>query len=781
VIDLRDLYFYLSLVGVFLTLNIFTLEWLRWSGNASNANHKRWALLSGLFAANFIAANLWLAPVGWARADMTAGNVYSISEATRSYLAQIKEPLLIRGYFSSQTHPLLAPLVPRLRDLLEEYSVAGEGRVRVEFIDPGEHPKLEQEANEKFAIKPVPFQFASKYQASVVNSYFNVLIQYGDQHEVLGFRDLIEVKSQSESDLDVGLRNPEYDITQSIKKVLYAYQGSGELFGNITHPVVFRGYISEEQALPEELRALRGDLENLLEGMRETSAGKLTVELHDPQADGGALAQTLKREFGFRPMTIGLFNTNSFWFYMTLQSNGQTVQIPLPSDFNKVELERSIQSGLKRFASGFLKTVALHTPVSTPPMPQLGMAAQGKRFKWLSDSLSEEHNVTPVDLKNGQVPQETDLLLLAAPEKLDNKQLFAVDQFLMQGGTVVIASSPFDVESRGALSARHHESGLGDWLKHHGIELQEQMVLDPQSAAFPIPVERRLGGFVVQETQLVDYPYFTDIRDDGMFQQGGITAGIDQVTLTWPSPIGLDGEKLANYKVTRLLESSEQSWSSESLDIQPDYQANDALGFSRGNETGRQLLAVAVEGRFDSFYKGKPSPLTVSEDVQGEDETRQATEQVVQADQTEQAAQADQTEQAAQAEQAEQAADIEKISRVIDSSPESSRIILFASNTFLSDEMLDLASAGLGTRYLNPVELVENSVDWSLEERGLLQIRGRAQFSRTLYPLDQESQVFWEYLNYGLAMIGLVLVWLVRRQLRYKTQQHYAAVLSQGV
>ena len=39
--------------------------------------------------------------------------------------------------------------------------------MRVEFIDPQEHPELEQEANEKYGIRPVPFQFASKYRASV--------------------------------------------------------------------------------------------------------------------------------------------------------------------------------------------------------------------------------------------------------------------------------------------------------------------------------------------------------------------------------------------------------------------------------------------------------------------------------------------------------------------------------------------------------------------------------------------------------------------------------------
>ncbi|MFB3124214.1 MAG: Gldg family protein, partial [Woeseiaceae bacterium] len=302
VIDLRDLYYYLSLVGVFLTLNVFALEWLRWAGNPTNANHRRWGLVTVLLVANFLTANLWLAPVGWARADLTEGNVYSISEATRSYLAQLQEPMLIRGYFSAQTHPLLAPLVPRLRDLLEEYAVAAEGKVRVEFIDPQEHPELEQEANEKYDIQPVPFQFASKYQATVVNSYFNILIQYGDQHRVLSFGDLIEVKMQSEADLEVELRNPEYDITQSIKKILYAYQGSGELFENISHPVSFRGYISDDEKLPEVLRSLRTELESILHDWVERSGGTLDIDIRDPDAQDGILASQLKSDFGFRPM-----------------------------------------------------------------------------------------------------------------------------------------------------------------------------------------------------------------------------------------------------------------------------------------------------------------------------------------------------------------------------------------------------------------------------------------------------------------------------------------------
>jgi len=740
VIDLRDLYYYLSLVGVFLTLNVFALESLRWAGNPTNNNHRRWGLVTVLLVANFLAANLWLAPVGWARADLTEGNVYSISAATRNYLAQLQEPLLMRGYFSAQTHPLLAPLVPRLRDLLEEYAVAGNGRVRVEFIDPQEHPELEQEANEKYEIQPVPFQFASKYQATVVNSYFNILIQYGDQHQVLDFSDLIEVKMQSEADLEVELRNPEYDITQSIKKILYAYQGSGELFDNIPHPVSFKAYISNDDKLPEVLKILRKELDALLNELTPRSGGKLNIDIRDPDAEGGTLADQIKSDFGFRPMAASLLDTNTFWFYMTLEGDGRIIQVPLPEQYDKAGLERGMQAALKRFSRGFLKTVALHTPVSTPGI--FGMPATGKRFDQLRAALAETYNLASANMQSGRIPDDADLLLLVSPGKLDIKQLFAMDQFLMRGGTVVVATSPFDIDIQDRLSVRKNESALVTWLGHHGIVLEEQLVLDPQNASFPIPIERRVGEHVFRETRMVSYPYFGDIRGDGIVQGGGLTTGIDQVTMTWPAPISLDEQLNQDRKVARLLQSSEQAWTSASMEIEPDFQMHGELGFPMGDRPGAQLLAVTVEGRFESYFKDKPSPLlTVDEPADGEEKAP-------------------------------------VITRVIDRSPGSARIIVFASGSFLTDTMLDLASSGMGTRYLKPVQLVENALDWSLEDRGLLAIRGRANFSRTLNPLDRESQLFWEYLNYGLPLFGLLLIALIRRQTNKRAASRYAAVLG---
>ena len=201
--------------------------------------------------------------------------------------------------------------------------------------------------------------------------------------------------------------------------------------------------------------------------------------------------------------------------------------------------------------------------------------------------LGKEHTVTPTDLENGRVPEEADLLMVVAPEELTDKQLFAVDQFLMQGGTVVLATSPFNIGLDRDLHVEKKPSGLADWLKFHGITVGEEMVLDPQNSAFPVPVQRQVAGFAVQETQLVNYPYFIDIRPDGMNRDSGLLTGLNQLTMNWASPITVDAERNKDRKVIRLLESSKESWVSADTKIQPDFRTYGELGFPVGERPGQ--------------------------------------------------------------------------------------------------------------------------------------------------------------------------------------------------
>ena len=741
VLDLRDLYYYISIVGVFLTLNLLGLERLRWAGNPTARHHQLWALAAGLAIANFVAANLWLAPVGWARADITEEQRYSLSEATHTELARASEPLLIRGYFSAKTHPLLAPLVPRIQDLLREYAVVGGDRVHVEFVDPHLDHELEEEAASRYGIKPVPFQTASRYQAAVVNSYFDVLVSYGDQFETLSFEDLIEVKSRGgDQKLDVLLKNPEYEITRAIRKVINGYRAGGNPFASLTEPVRFHGYFSPDAKLPPELVELRENLAELLDEYQSEAGDRLEVHYADPEAGDGALADTLSERYGFGPQIASLLNPEPFWFSMVIEGPSDSVQVPLPETLDKDALQRTLDAAFQRLAPGFLKTVALVKP-SAP-------YGSGPSYQHLTRVLEENVRVQVTDLDNGRVPEDADLLLVLAPETLEERQLFAVDQFLMRGGSLVLATSPFDIELEQTLSASRQQSGLEEWLAALGLEIDDTMVLDPRNAALPVPVERYIGGVAVQEIRMLPYPHFPDLRGDSLNADSPITANLDQLTLNWVSPIRVDDEKLEGRSLTWLLRSSADSWRSADLNLIPDYGAFPATGFAEPGARDAEILAVAVEGRFSSFFRGRESPLASTTEDKDEPEGGETRP-------------------------------IGDITSVIERSPESARLVLVASNSFATDTAIELASQGLGTLYLRPAEFLQNAIDWSLEDRGLLALRGRSQLARTLEPLGEAEQRRWEYLNYGLALLGLLAVWGWRRAVAAADRRRYRQLLAE--
>lgn len=753
VIDFRDIYYYLSILGAFLVLNVYVLERLRWSAEGRHSRHLAWQTAAGLLVVNLLVANTWLQQIGWARMDLTEGNIYSVSDTTRDYLAQLQEPLLIRGYFSAETHPLLAPLVPRLRDLLKEYEVAGGGRVRVEFVDPLHSPELEEEANQRYNIQPVPFQTTSKYQAAITNSYFDILAQYGDEHETLGYDDLIEIRPGSDGELEVELRNPEYDITRAIKKVLYAYRSGGDFFDSLPQPVMLEAYVSPAEELPEPLPQLRSDLEALVGELTEESGGKFSAEIRDPAVEGGALAQQLQETYGFRPLSVGLLDPRQVWFHLVLRMGDRVAQLALPTTLEKQALRSSIEAGLKRFAPGALPTIAFSAPAR--PMPgQFAMPTDGRlQFGFLRERLRANAVVESADLKDGRVPDRADLLFVVAPEKLDEKQLFAIDQFLMKGGTVVLAASPFTPTFAQEFGARKVDTGLTEWLAHHGLKLEETMVLDPQNAALPVPVDREVGGVRVREIRMLDYPYFVDARAGGLAGGNAPTAGLYELTLSWASPITLDQAALGERRVTELVRSSARAWTSDSTAIVPDYRTYPEHGFAQGEEVAQHLLAVAVEGKFTSFFAGKPSPLA---------EVREGA--------------------VAKGENAEKTDDDKEeplVTGVIERSPDSARIVLLASSSFLSDDVLDLLSGVGRAQYLTPVTFAANVVDWSLEDRGLLALRSRGgHFARTLVPLERDQQLLWEYGNYVVALVGLGLVFGARRFAQHRATWRYMQTLQ---
>ncbi|MBS3783143.1 MAG: Gldg family protein [Anaerolineae bacterium] len=746
VIDLRDLLYYLSLTGIFLTLNGASLHAKRWSSGERTRPYRRAVTLTSvLVVVNLVLMNVWAFPLRaqTLRLDLTDSRQYTLSQTTRDLLSNLQEPLLVRGYFSEKTHPLLAPLVPEIRDMLREYEVAAGDNMELEIIDPAEHPELEAEANQTYGITPSPFQISGRYEQSVINSYFDILIRFGDQHVVLSFQDLIEVQSSGGS-VDVRLRNLEYDLTSAIKKVVYGFQSVEAVLAALEEPAELTIYMTPE-TMPEQFSDIPATIEEVAKSIANQSNGRFAYTVVNPDAPGSPVTrEQLYEQYEIQPFATSLFSSESYYLHMVLQV-GEEEQVIYPSgEMTEADIRSSIENALKRLSPGFLQVVGLWTPSTEPQQNMMGQMQQPiSSWQQVRESLAQEYEVRRIDLTNGQVPEEIDVMVLVGPQGMTDKERFAVDQYLMRGGAVIAAAGNYGIQvdpMQGGLGLKPLEGNLRDMLAHYGISVEQSLVMDPQNEPFPVQTTRDVGGTQVREIQAIDYPFFVDIRQDGMASDSPIVSSLPAVTLNWASPVVVDEGKNADREVMELLHSSSESWTRTDTNIQPDFNTYPQLGFTVGSERDQHTLAVSVQGSFESYFKDKPSPFAEGESGEGE-----ATEETATPTPT------------------PPPSSLSTIER----SPETSRLVVIGSVEFLDDIVFDLSSSLTQDRYRNSLQFMKNCVAWTTEDLDLLSIRSRGTQTRVLAPLSEREQSFWEGTNYVVALLALVvigIVWNSRRR-----------------
>ena len=677
VLDLRDIFYYLTIVVLFLLFTRKKLESLRWSNNFSKKAHNYWIRLTASIVTIFLLLNFGFSYVTKVRIDLTQGNIYSLSNSTKQYLKELDDSLLIRGYFSSSTHPLLAPLVPRVQDLLHEYAVQGAGNIQVEFVDPLQQAKFEEEAGVKYGIRPVSFHSESKYQASVINTYFNILIAYKDQFSVLNYKDLVELKA-SAGKHEVDLNNPEYQITRSIRSVTAKADRQVNSFEGITDSLVLTGYLSSQSMLSQDQLETTQVLEELSGRFQQESNDNFDLLFINPD-DDQLTQEYLRNELGVRPVSNTDGSGESHWFYFTLTDGKKTVPVSFTLPADKFSITQNIFAAYKRLLPDSVKTVALMRPLAAPgPAGVSESPGIPKNFSILRNALKQSVRVIDLDLKNGVVPNEVEFLMVLAPRYLHPDQIHAIQEFLVQGGTVLIASSPIDVNVSYYTEVYPVRSGLEPWLSDLGISIEDSLVLDKQHGQYSLSVLRQAGEMRLRETKQVNYPYIIDVRGEGLNQENGITAKLGQVFVPWASPISISKQHIKDRKITPLLYSSNESWTSDSHDILPDFEAYPEIGFAtQNNETESRVLATMIEGKFG--------------------------------------------------------AESDEIN--------SSRLIVVGSSALFTDNYVDQMSQVLRSEYRRPIQFMQNLVDWSLEDQDLLEVlRKHSQFTRTLTTLDEQEK-----------------------------------------
>jgi len=202
VLDLRDLFYFVAFIFLFLSVAYYLLIKDKYPANHKYLRNSR-ILTVLLIIIAFLVGTLGQVIPG--RLDFTSDQRYTLSQATTSVVNNIQDSLNINYYASSNLPIEFQTELRRVSDLLTDYSKASSGKINIVSKEPDKDEAIKTEA-ETAGITPIQFSVNSQDSSQVVVGYFGVTMEYKDKKEVINFNNEI-------------LNDLEYQITKIVKKL----------------------------------------------------------------------------------------------------------------------------------------------------------------------------------------------------------------------------------------------------------------------------------------------------------------------------------------------------------------------------------------------------------------------------------------------------------------------------------------------------------------------------------------------------------------------------------
>lgn len=400
------------------------------------------------------------------------------------------------------------------------------------------------------------------------------------------------------------LSSARLDLTED--RIYTLSEGTKEVLAAIDEPITIRFYRTEQVDQLGPVYATHAKrVDNLLGEYVRLSDGKIRLERYDPQP------YSPEEDLAVADGLDGIpFAADGSQVYFGLAGSNSTDDVqalpflaPARANFLEYDLTRLVHD----LANPEKKKVAV-----IGDLPLSGSQFNGFRPWAVMESMRQFFEVESLYGSEDRIDDDVEILLLAQPGSLDEKTLYAVDQFALRGGKVLAFVDPF-VE---ALSGgRPPQPGEGNAIE----------TLEPLLAAWgvEIPKDRFVGDRRAAETVqashdgrnvIVDYLAWLGIPNTGFASDDVVTANLKQVNFRTAGAIRpRDG---ASTTIEPLIMTSGDA---AELDVEKVRFAPDPVGLWEDfSPAGRPYtLAARVTGDFKSAFPDGPPAAIEDEELRG--------------------------------------------------------------------------------------------------------------------------------------------------------------------
>ncbi|TAJ21977.1 MAG: hypothetical protein EPO68_03960 [Planctomycetota bacterium] len=352
----------------------------------------------------------------------------------------------------------------------------------------------------------------------------------------------------------------------------------------------------------------KGRLLDQLRDVADAAGARIERASFDPTASSEARLAAEKEGLAAVPLR-GQQGTaqvvQNVWLGLVLRYRGRTRAIPFV-------LPQSFEFAFAEAVADLLRDERPRIGFLVESAGDATGASGGDGFRGARELLARRAQISEVSgLASGRaVPAELDLLVVAAPERLAPRAVFALDQYAQGGGRLLLLLERQRIDPSTA-SVRSYETGLEDLLRAWHVPLSRLLVWD--SACNEIST--RDGGAQLK----LEYPLWVRVGEAGMDPTVPATGRLNGCDLFWAHAFGPEPDANAprappGVERVDLVASSARSWLVEPLErLAIDPQAlNDQNAELLAAGTARaRPLAVALRGKLPSPFaaSGAPRPL----------------------------------------------------------------------------------------------------------------------------------------------------------------------------
>lgn len=328
---------------------------------------------------------------------------------------------------------------------------------------------------------------------------------------------------------NVTFRSSRIDLTEA--SLFTLSDGTRNMLSQLDEPITLRFFFSESLATDfPRIRTYAGRVRDMLEEMRSYSDGKLVLEVIDPEPFSEQEDRAMSLGLKGAPTTEG--EVIYFGLAGTNLVDGIEV-IPFFTDEREEYLEYDIARVIQNLTRPEKPTLGIVTnlPLDTGA-GGLMAAMRGESQSFLIyDELLDRFTLEFLEQDFDRVPDVVDVLMIAHPKPLNDKTLYAIDQFMLKGGRALVFLDPHSEVSLTAgpngkpVQGYTEASSLGRLMTSWGVDLDPTRVVGDRDNA-----QRVQAGFDARR-QLTDYVLWMAFGADDMNSDDVVTADIDRINL----------------------------------------------------------------------------------------------------------------------------------------------------------------------------------------------------------------------------------------------------------